>query len=90
MKISTAVMALTTLVLVASMATGTAFAQTASALKESGKAVSEKALEGKETVQAAVSSEPNKSMHKVKAKTHKWKSEMHDRNAKVAGDQIGK
>ena len=66
------------------------FAQTKDAVKESGKAVAEKAKEGKETVQAAVTSEPQKSMHKAKAKSHKAKGMKHDQKAKVAGDKIGK
>jgi hypothetical protein len=71
-------------------ASGATFAQAGTAVKESGKAVGEKALEGKEAVQAAVTSEPKKSMHKAKAKAHKAKSAMHDEKAKAAGDQIGK
>jgi hypothetical protein len=66
------------------------FAQTTTAIKESGKAVAEKAMEGKETVQAAATSEPNKSVHKAKAKAHKQKAAAHDAKAKAAGAQIGK
>ena len=69
---------------------GSTFAQTTTAIKESGKAVAEKAMEGKETVQAAAMSEPKKSVHKAKAKSHKQKAAMHDTKAKAAGAQIGK
>ncbi len=69
---------------------GTVHAQTTTAVKESGKAVAEKALEGKETVQSAVTGEPNKTVHKVKAKTHKAKAAAHNAKAKAAADQIGK
>ena len=43
------------------VASSASYAQTTTAVKESGKAVAEKALEGKETVQAAATSEPKKS-----------------------------
>ena len=67
------------------------FAQTKDAVKESGKAVAEKAKEGKETVQAAVTSDPKKkSMHKAKANSHKAKAMKHDEKAKEAGDKIAK
>ena len=80
-----AIVALTSSALV-----GSVFAQTSTAAKESGRAIAEKAKEGKETVQAAVSSEPKKSAHRAKAKAHKAKSAMHDSKAKAAGDRIGK
>jgi hypothetical protein len=47
-------------------------------------------LRGKETVQAAVTSEPKKAAHKAKAKAHKAKASQHDAKAKAAGEQIGK
>ena len=69
---------------------GNVYAQTSTAVKESGKAIAEKAKEGKETVHSAVTSEPKKSAHKAKARAHKAKAAMHDSNAKAAGDKIGK
>jgi hypothetical protein len=69
---------------------GSAFAQTTTAVKESGKAVGEKAMEGKETAQAAVTSGPKKAEHKAKAKKHEAKADTHDAKAKAAGEQIGK
>ena len=82
--------AIAIIALTGSIVSGSAFAQTTTAVKESGKAVAEKAKEGKETVQAAVASEPKKSMHKAKAKSHKAKAAMADKTAKAAGDNIGK
>jgi hypothetical protein len=70
--------------------TGSAFAQVTTGVKESGKAVAEKALEGKETVQAAVSSDANKKAHEAKAKAHHNKAAKHDATAKAAGEKIGK
>lgn len=69
---------------------GSAFAQTTTAVKESGKAVGEKTMEGKETAQAAVTSGPKKAEHKAKAKKHESKASTHDAKAKAAGEQIGK
>ena len=55
---------------VALAAAGAAQAQTGTAMKESGKAIAEKAKEGKETVQGAATSDPTKkAMHKAKAKS---------------------
>ena len=59
-------------------------------MKETGKAISEKAMEGKETVQAAASDQPKKTVHKAKAKVHKAKAKMHDEKAKDAAEKIGK
>lgn len=78
------------LALAIGLACSASFAQTKEAVKESGMAVAEKAKEGKETVQAAVSSQPKKAMHKAKAKSHKAKSMKHDAKAKAAGDNIAK
>lgn len=73
------------------LAGGASVAQTKDAVKESGKAVAEKAMEGKEAVQAAATTDPTKkAMHKAKAKSHKAKALKHDRKAKAAGEQIGK
>ena len=70
--------------------TGSAFAQTSTAVKESGKAVGEKVMEGKESAQAAVTRGPKKAVHKAKAQKHEDKASTHDAKAKAAGDQIGK
>jgi hypothetical protein len=90
MKKSNLLKAMAIVALTASVLSVNSFAQTGTAVKESDKAVAEKAKEGKETVQAAATSEPKKSMHKAKAKAHKAKASMHDIKAKAAGDQIGK
>ena len=67
------------------------YAQTSTAVKESGKAIAEKAMEGKEATQAAVTTDATKkAKHKAKAKAHKAKSEVADEKAKAAGDKIGK
>lgn len=79
------------LALAIALAGSASFAQTKEAVKESGKAVAEKAKEGKEVAQAAVTSDPmKKEMHKDKAKSHKAKAAKHDEKAKEAGDKIGK
>jgi hypothetical protein len=79
-KLSTA---LAIVALTGAVLTGNAFAQTGTTAKESGKAIAEKAREGKETAQAAVISEPKKAAHKAEAAGH-------DTKAKAAGEQIGK
>jgi len=90
MKKFTLLKAMAIVALTGSVLVGNVFAQTSTAVKESGRAIAEKAKEGKETVQAAVTSEPKKSAHKAKAKAHKAKAAIHDSRAKAAGDQIGK
>ena len=72
------------------LVSGSALAQTTTAVKESGKAVGEKAMEGKEAVEAAATTGPKKSSHKAKAKQHEAKASTHDAKAKAAGEQIGK
>jgi hypothetical protein len=84
------IMKKTIAILAALFVAGAVNAQTTTAVKESGKAVAEKAMEGKETVQAAVTGEPKKTVHRAKAKVHKAKAANHSDKAKAAGDQIGK
>lgn len=68
------------------LAGGASVAQTKGAVKESGKAVAEKAMEGKESVQAAATTDPaKKSVHKGSAKSHKATAPKRDRKAKAAG-----
>jgi len=67
-----------------------AFAQTTTAVKEAGKATGEKALQGKENVQAAAASQPSKSVHKAKASQHKASASAHAQAASAAAKNIGK
>ena len=50
--------------------TGAVFAQAGTAVKEAGKATAETAKQGAENVKGAVTDEPNKTMHKAKARQH--------------------
>ena len=71
-------------------AAASTFAQTTTAVKEAGKATGEKALQGKENVQAAAASEPSKSAHKAKASQHKTSAAAHGNAASAAAKNIGK
>ena len=58
-------------------------AQAVSSVKEAGKATAETVKEGAQNVAAAGSSEPDKTIHKAKAKVHKAKAHAHARAAKA-------
>ena len=67
-----------------------AFAQVGTTVKEGAKATGEKAEQYGDQAKAAVSSEPNKSVDKAKAKVHKAKAHHHAKEAKEAGKDIPK
>ncbi len=65
-------------------------AQVGTAAKEGAKATSEKAQQVGDQAKAAVSSEPNKSVDKAKARVHKAKAHHHAKAAKDAAKNIPK
>ncbi len=67
-----------------------AFAQVGTTVKEGAKATSEKVQQGAQATAGAVTSEPNSTVHKVKAKVHKAKAHEHASAAKDAAGNIGK
>ena len=75
---------------VAALACGSAFAQVGTTVKESAKATSEKTQQVGDEAKAAVQSEPNKSVTKAKADTHKAKAHAHAHAAKEAAKEVPK
>ena len=69
---------------------GLGSAQVGTTVKEGAKATGEKAQEIGDNAKAAVSSEPHKSVDKVKAKVHKAKAHHHAKNADAAAHDIPK
>ncbi len=69
---------------------GAVFAQAGTAIKEGAKATGDTAVQAKENVEAAVTKEPKKSIHKAKAKYHKAKASEEATAAKDAASNIGK
>ena len=67
-----------------------AMAQVGSTAKEGAKATAEKSKEVGDETKAAVSSQPDKSVDKAKAKMHKAKAHHHARAAKDAAKDIPK
>jgi hypothetical protein len=65
-------------------------AQVGTTVKEGAQATGEKAKQYGDQAKAAVSSEPNKSADKAKAKVHKAKAHHHAKAAKDAGKDIPK
>jgi hypothetical protein len=65
-------------------------AQVGTTAKEGAKATSEKAQQAGDEAKAAVSSQPDKSVDKAKAKAHKAKAHHHAKAAKEAGKDIPK
>ena len=65
-------------------------AQVGTTVKEGAKATGEKAQQLGDEAKAAVSSEPNKSVDKAKAKVHKAKAHQHAKAAKDAAKEIPK
>ena len=65
-------------------------AQVGTTLKEGAAATSEKAQQVGDQAKAAVSSQPNKSIDKAKAQTHKAKAHAHAKTAKDAAKDITK
>ena len=65
-------------------------AQVGTTVKEGAQATGEKAKQYGDQTKAAVSSEPNKSVDKAKAKVHKAKAHHHAKTAKDAGKDIPK
>ncbi len=63
-----------------------ALAQVEPAVKESGKAVAETSRRVGDDAKAAVSSEPDKSVYKAKARAHKANAHLHRHRAKQAAD----
>lgn len=68
---------------------GVAFAQVGTAVKEGAKATSETAKQGGQNVAGAVTGQPDKTIHKAKAKVHKAKAKAHGRAAKAAVKHVG-
>ena len=66
------------------------FAQAGTAIKEGAKATVEKTKEGKENVEAAMTKEPKKTMHKAKAKVHHAKAHVEGQEAKAAAKEVVK
>ncbi len=80
-----------TLLLVAALAlSSVSWAQVGTTAKESAKATAEKAKEVGDRTKAAVSSEPDKSIDKAKAKGHQAKAHYHGKRAKHAAKDIPK
>jgi uncharacterized protein YfaP (DUF2135 family) len=75
---------------VAALACGSAFAQVGTTVKEGAKATGEKTQQVGDEAKAAVSSQPNKSVDKAKAQTHKAKAHAHGHAAKDAAKEIPK
>jgi hypothetical protein len=65
-------------------------AQVGTTLKEGADATSQKAQQYGDQAKAAVSSQPNKSIDKAKAQTHKAKAHSHAKSAKDAAKEIPK
>jgi hypothetical protein len=65
-------------------------AQVGTTVKEGAKATAEKAKQVGDETKAAVSSEPDKSVDKAKAKMHKAKAHHHAKAAKDAAKDIPK
>jgi uncharacterized protein YfaP (DUF2135 family) len=65
-------------------------AQVGTTVKEGAQATGEKAKQYGDQAKAAVSSEPNKSVDKAKAKAHKAKAHHHAKAAKDAAKDIPK
>lgn len=63
------------------------FAQAGTAIKEGAKATSETVKQGGQNVAGAVSGEPDKTIHKTKARIHKTKAKAHGRAAKAAAKE---
>lgn len=63
-------------------------AQVGTTVKEGAQATGEKAKQYGDQAKAAVSSEPDKSVDKAKAKVHKAKAHHHAKAAKEAGKDI--
>lgn len=66
------------------------FAQVGTTVKEGAKATGEKAHEFGDRTKAAVSSEPDKSIDKAKARVHKAKAHHHAKKADAAAHDIPK
>ncbi len=79
-----------TLVAVAVLACGSAFAQVGTTVKESAKATGEKAQQVGDEAKASVESQPSKSVDKAKAQTHKAKAHAHAHAAKDAAKEVPK
>lgn len=69
---------------------GAGFAQVGTTVKEGAKATGEKAHEIGDKAKAAVSSQPDKSIDKAKARVHKAKAHHHAKKADAAAHEIGK
>jgi hypothetical protein len=75
------------LIVMAAMTCATvALAQAEPAAKESGRAIAESSKQAGDNARAAVSSEPDKSVYKAKARGHKARAHMHRHRAKEAAD----
>ena len=65
-------------------------AQVGTTVKEGAQATGQKAKQYGDQAKASVSSEPNKSVDKAKAKAHKAKAHHHAKAAKEAGKDVPK
>src|SRR6185312_7109493 len=72
------------------LVSSTAFAQVGTTVKEGAKATAETAKEAGDETKAAVSSEPDKTIDKAKAKVHKAKAHHHAHEAKEAAKETTK
>jgi hypothetical protein len=80
-----------TALLIATMALcNVSWAQVGTTVKEGAKATAEKAQQMGDEAKASVSSEPDKSVNKAKAKVHKAKAHHHAKAAKDAAKEIPK
>jgi hypothetical protein len=77
-------------VVAALIASSAVTAQVGTTVKEGSKATAEKAEQYGDQAKAAVSSEPNKTVDKAKAQTHKAKAHHHAKNAEAAAKQVPK
>ena len=69
------------------LVSSSAFAQVGTTVKEGAKATAETAKEAGDETKAAVSSQPDKSIDKAKAKVHKAKAHHHAHEAKEAAKE---
>jgi len=77
-------------VAVAALASGSAFAQVGTTVKEGAKATGEKVEQIGDEAKASVESQPNKTIDKTKAQTHKAKAHAHAHAAKDAAKEVPK
>ena len=72
------------------LVSGVAFAQVGTTVVEGAKATKEKVEQGAQATAGAVTNPPHSTVHKAKAKVHKFKAHEDAKAAKEAASNIGK